>query len=102
MPAAHGDLAARPGLWYRFLQLLTIHNRYLPEWLHRIVNAIVVGSIWGTATGYLWLSASPESLWSTTTGWALALTPAIVMAMLFVRYSVVRGVAGAEGYDELR
>ena len=77
--------------------MLTIHNRYLREWLHRVVNAVVVGSVWGTATGYLRLSASPAPFWK----WAFLLTPVIVIAMLFVRYSVVRGVAGEEGYDEL-
>ena len=82
--------------------VFTIHNRYVPEWLHRIVNALLVASIWGTATGYLWLSASPGSFWKTTTSSALSLTPVILIAMIFVRYSVVRGVAGEEGYDELR
>jgi hypothetical protein len=82
--------------------MFTIHNRYLPEWLHRIANAAVVGCIWGAATAYLWLSASTGSLWRTITGFALSLTPLLMVAMFFVRFSVVRGVAGGEGYDELR
>lgn len=82
--------------------MFTIHNRYLPEWLHRIVNAVVVGGIWGAVTAYLWLSASTGSLWGTIAGFALSLTPMLVVAMFFVRFSVVRGVAGGEGYDELR
>lgn len=82
--------------------MVRIHNRYLPEWLHRAVNASVVALIWGTATGYLWLSASPDSLWRTTAGSALSLTPVVLIGMLFVRHSVVRGVAGGDGYDELR
>jgi hypothetical protein len=79
-----------------------MHNRYLPEWLHRIVNACVVGFIWGTATGYLSLSASPGSVLETITRWTFLLTPLIVFVMLFVPYSIVRGVAGGDGYDELR
>jgi hypothetical protein len=81
--------------------VLSIHNRFLPEWLHRIVNALLVACLWGTATGYLWLSAQPNSVWRTVTGLAVSLTPFILVAMLFVRYSIVRGVAGENGYDEL-
>ena len=65
------------------------------------MNFVVVGGIWGAVTAYLWLSASSASLSGTIAGFALSLTPLLVVAMFFVRFSVVRGVAGGEGYDEL-
>lgn len=82
--------------------VFTMHNRRLPEWLHRVVNALVVAGLWAAATAYLWLSAQPSSVWRTVTASALSLTPLILIVMLFVRYSLVRGVAGEDGYDELR
>jgi len=82
--------------------MFRIHNRYLPDWFHRAVNASVVAFIWGIGTGYTWLSAAPDSLLGATARWASSLTPVILIGMLFVRHSVVRGVAGGDGYDELR
>ena len=90
----------KSAFWYR-LGVRTVHNRYLPEWVHRIVNAFVVALVWGIATGYLWVAATPGSLWRTIVGCASLLTPVVLVAMLFVGGSVVRCVAGEVGYDEL-
>lgn len=81
--------------------MFSIHNRYLPEWLHRVVNAIVIASFWcGGAIG-LWSIAPPDSLWSNVARWCVYGTPLVLSAAFFVRRSFVRGVAGGEGYDEL-
>jgi hypothetical protein len=78
-----------------------IHNRYLPEWLHRLVNALVIGLLWFSAAIAVWSAAPADSVWFTVGSWCAYATPFVVAAGLFVRRSVVRGVAGGEGYDEL-
>ena len=78
-----------------------IHNRYLPEWLHRLVNALVIGAVWCAGAIALWSATPPVSIWFTVSGWGVYGTPLVIVAALFVRRSLVRGVAGGEGYDEL-
>lgn len=78
-----------------------IHNRYIPEWLHRLVNALVIGTLWCGAGIAVWSTAPPESVWFAGGRWCVYATPLVLAAGLFVRPSLVRGVAGGEGYDEL-
>jgi hypothetical protein len=81
--------------------MLRIHNRYLPEWLHRIANAIFVGCLWCATAAYAWRAGTSDSWWHPPARWAIYITPLIILAMLFVRRSLIRGVAGDDGYDEL-
>jgi hypothetical protein len=84
---------------------MTIHNRYLPRWTHRVFNAVfgaalVVGF---GAAGLGWLAAG-SWLWELS-WWAVRFAPVVALILLFVnpeRFSVVNGVAGETGYDELR
>ncbi len=78
-----------------------IHNRYLPEWLHRVFNALFIGAIWCGTSIWLWSVVSPETIWFAIARWLVYLTPLVIVVALFVRSSVVRGVAGDDGYDEL-
>ena len=78
-----------------------IHNRYLPESLHRLVNALAIAALWCAAGIGLWTVAPAFSTWFTIARWCVYATPAIFLGSLFLRRSVVRGVAGGEGYDEL-
>src|SRR5687768_12226755 len=78
-----------------------IHNRYLPEWLHRIVNALAVGVIWCAGFIAAWNVTPPDSIWFTVSAWCVYATPLVTAASLLLRCSIIRGVAGGEGYDEL-
>jgi hypothetical protein len=83
---------------------MRIHNRYLPQWTHRIANGVMealllalfavsgaqfvpAGSpLWKAAILLLWLSA-PVGL--------------LVSLLDPRKFSLVEGVAGDVGYDEL-
>lgn len=77
-----------------------IHNRYLPDWFHRIVNAFVVAAFWCAAGIGLWSAAPLESVWFGIARWCAYATPAVFLGSLFLRCSFIRGVAGDDGYDE--
>lgn len=77
-----------------------IHNRYLPEWLHRLMNAIAIAALWCAAAIGLWSLVPSSSICFAIARWCVYTTPAVFVSP-FVRRSVVRGVAGGEGYDEL-
>jgi hypothetical protein len=80
-----------------------IHNRYLPFWLHRVCNGVFgaavllgVGSIWfGEPVGSWQYVLSHCLIWS-------SVPVGIVLAFVARRFSIVEGVAGGEGYDDLR
>jgi len=79
-----------------------IHNRYLPLWLHRLCNGVFgvsvllgIGSIWfGEPAGSWRHVLSRCLLWS-------SIPVGIILALVARRFSIVEGVAGREGYDEL-
>ena len=80
-----------------------IHNRHLSETLHRICNATI--GFFAMATTSLWVN-SLVPLRFQTMGLVLAfiLTASATCALAVVnpnRFSIVEGIAGDAGYDEL-
>jgi hypothetical protein len=79
-----------------------IHNRYLPLWLHRTCNG-VFGTALLVGIGSIWFS-DPVGSWgyfvSRCLIWA-SVPVGIILALFARRFSIVRGVAGGDGYDEL-
>ncbi|HOX04590.1 MAG TPA: hypothetical protein P5022_16005 [Candidatus Paceibacterota bacterium] len=79
-----------------------IHNRYLPLWAHRLCNG-VAGALVLLAGGSFWLD-EPAGSWRHTFSRCLILSsiPAgILLAWAAKRFSIIEGVAGKDGYDEL-
>ena len=80
-----------------------IHNSYLPRWLHRVCNGVLgsavllgIGSIWfGQPAGSWQHLLSRCLIWS-------SIPVGIILALVARRCSIVEGVAGGDGYDELR
>ena len=79
-----------------------IHNRYLPLWLHRICNGLF-GAALLLGIGSIWFS-EPEGSWEHIVSrcliWA-SVPVGIILAFAARRLSIVQGVAGGDGYDEL-
>jgi len=80
-----------------------ITNRYLPQWLHRIVCGVVGAAIIATIAsiglrhfdGDSWLHAASRVLF-----W-LSIPIGVVLACVAHRFSIVEGCAGDVGYDDL-
>jgi TRAP-type C4-dicarboxylate transport system permease small subunit len=80
-----------------------IHNRHLPLWLHRICNG-VLGAALLVGIGSIWFG-EPRGSWQhvLSRGLIWASVPVgIILAVLAHRLSIVEGVAGGDGYDELQ
>ena len=79
-----------------------IHNRYLPPWLHRICNG-VFGAVVFVSAGSIWFG-EPAGSWrhflSRFLIWS-SIPAGILLTIVAGRFSIVQGVAGGEGYDEL-
>ena len=79
-----------------------IHNRYLPQWLHRVCNG-VFGAALLIGVGSIWIG-EPADSWRRTLAlclmWA-SIPVGIILALVARRFSIVQGVAGGDGYDEL-
>jgi hypothetical protein len=79
-----------------------IHNRYLPLWLHRVCNG-VFGAVLLIGIGSIWFG-EPAETWrhivSRCLIWA-SIPVGIILALVARRFSIVQGVAGGDGYDEL-
>ncbi len=79
-----------------------IHNRYLPLWLHRVCCGVLaavilagLSSIWfGEPSGNWRHFVSHCLLWG-------SVPVGVVLACIAHRFSIVEGLAGGEGYDEL-
>ncbi len=80
-----------------------IHNRYLPRWLHRlacgVVGAVLVATIasaglWHFPAGSWLRTASGVLLW-------LSIPVGIVLACVSHRFSIVEGIAGGMGHEDL-
>lgn len=83
---------------------MRIHNRFLPEWMHRVANGVLGVLLAATAgaSGYLWFA--PDSIGEGLSGWFLLLSPVVGLLLVIVnpaRFSLVDGIAGEMGYDEL-
>jgi len=83
--------------------MLKVHNRYIPQWPHRLFNAVLVGAL-SVTLGVLGLSIFsnvPPLSWlfaGLLFGSPLLALAAAVMAH---KFSIVQGIAGKDGYDEL-
>jgi hypothetical protein len=79
-----------------------IHNRHLPLWLHRVCNG-VFGAVLLASIGSVWFG-EPAGSWrhflSRCLIWS-SVPAGIILALVARRCSIVRGVAGRDGYDEL-
>ncbi len=79
-----------------------IHNRYLPLGLHQVCNG-VFGAVWLIGLGSIWFGEPAES-WrhfvSRSLIWA-SIPVGIILALVARQFSIVQGVAGGDGYDEL-
>lgn len=80
-----------------------IHNRFLPEWLHRVFAGIFGGAVFVTSSVLLLSEFGTEQWLAPVASYLLWSTPAVVVVCFIVapRFSVVRGLAGDVGYDEL-
>ena len=79
-----------------------IHNRHLPLWLHGICNG-VFGAALLIGIGSIWFGEPPGS-WQHVLSrgliWA-SIPVGIILAVVAGRISIVEGVAGGDGYDEI-
>jgi len=79
-----------------------IHNRYLPLWLHRVCNGLFCAVLL-IGIGSIWIG-EPADSWRHTLAlclmWA-SIPVGIILALVARRFSIVQGVAGGDGYDEL-
>jgi hypothetical protein len=81
-----------------------IHNRYLPTWVHRLANGVLafLGAASAGTSGIL--SFRDGSFLEAVSGWLLLLSPAVGVLFALLdpkRVSLVEGLAGEAGYDEL-
>jgi ABC-type dipeptide/oligopeptide/nickel transport system permease component len=82
---------------------MALHNRYLPLWLHRVCNGIFGITISATVA-CLGLSRFPPGHWLYRLSFILlwlSIPIGILLAMIAQRFSIVEGVAGDFGYDEM-
>jgi hypothetical protein len=80
-----------------------IHNRHLPMWLHRACCG-VLGTVFLAGLGSIWFGEPPGNwryLVSRCLFWG-SVPLGIVLACIAHRFSIVQGLAGGEGYDELQ
>lgn len=71
-------------------------------WLHRVCNG-VFGMALFIGIGSIWFGEPPETwrhIASRCLIWA-SIPVGIILALVARRFSIVQGVAGGEGYDEL-
>lgn len=79
-----------------------IHNCYLPQWLHRACNG-VVGTLMLVWLGSRWFD-EPAGTWRHVVSCCVlgaSVPVGILLAVVAPRFSIVEGVAGGLGYDEL-
>jgi len=79
-----------------------VRNHYLPLWLHRIASGGFATVILGLL-GLNWLS-QPDGSWRHIVSiclLALSLPVGIVLACVAHRFSIVEGLAGGAGYEDL-
>ena len=79
-----------------------IHNRYLPSWLHRVCNGLFGAAVLIGVSSF-WFGA-PEGTWRHVLSRCLiwsSIPAGIILALVVPRCSIVEGVAGGDGYDEM-
>jgi hypothetical protein len=83
---------------------MAIHNRHLPDWAHRLVNGVVAAAvlIGISVVGLTFLD--PAGTLAKMCWYLLKAALPVGVLVLFVnpeRVSLVRGIGGDAGYDEL-
>jgi hypothetical protein len=74
-----------------------LHNRYLPDWVHRLANGAIGGVLSSLAA-----SAAVRVLGAPLGAfWCVLLVALLCTALNSRRFSLVEGCAGDLGYDEL-
>ena len=79
-----------------------IHNHYLPQWLHRITCGGFVAVVLALL-GLNWLS-QPSGSWRHIVSLCLLISSVpvgIAFACVAHRFSIVEGLAGDVGYEDL-
>jgi hypothetical protein len=80
-----------------------IHNRYLPQSVHRIANGVMASLVLACAGAFGASHLSCDSFLGTACLALLWASPLGLLASCFdpAKFSLVEGVAGEDGYDEL-
>jgi hypothetical protein len=83
--------------------MLRLHNRYLPHWAHRIANGVMASLLLALTGAWLTSTLDSDSL-----PWKMSLvllyaSPTGLLASLLSpsRFTLVEGIVGEDGYDEL-
>jgi hypothetical protein len=81
-----------------------LHNRYLPTWLHQICNSafgsLLIATLGTLAvTNLLQNAVQAIALCAVIAG--TVVTGVVLLTVNPNRFSIVEGVAGKDGYDEL-
>ena len=79
-----------------------IHNFHLPQWLHRLACG-AFGTVVLVLLGLNWLSQPPGS-WRhflSVCFLVLSVPAGVVLACVADRFSIVEGLAGDAGYEDL-
>jgi hypothetical protein len=79
-----------------------IHNHYLPMWLHRVCCGLL-GAVLLAGFGSIWFG-EPSGTWRHLISRCLmcgSVPVGLVLACIAHRFSIVEGLAGGEGHDEL-
>jgi len=82
---------------------MRMHNRYLPTWLHRLCNGIL-GAVAAATLAIMGICSFPAEHWLHRLAVVLLYLSApigILLAAVARRFSIVEGVAGGDGEDEL-
>ena len=83
--------------------MLHLHNRILPTWLHRLAQGLLT-----LAAVPTFVAVATPYVRSSIVGWLLGIllvfSPilALLAGCLAPRWSIVEGIAGEDGYDELQ
>jgi len=79
-----------------------VRNRYLPQWLHRIFCGGFAALVFGLL-GLSWLS-QPSGSWRHVVSLCLlvlSVPVGVICACVAHRFSIVEGLAGDGGYEDL-
>ena len=83
---------------------MSVHNRYLPNWIHRIFNGLFAFFLSATIGVIGWAHFKYQPFVCEVSKGLVYLSMPIVILFGFLnpkKISLVEGVGGADGYDEL-
>jgi hypothetical protein len=83
--------------------MFRIRNRYLPSWLHRLANGLFAWFVAITlgVCGITWFRDLPVLPWLAAGLLFGSPLLAILAAVFTPRFSLLEGLAGEDGYDDL-